>query len=206
MGKTAAYFKVSKEELRRRVEGARRAAPDLSGLDKARQYLAWRATDVTTSWGRIAAGTVHSWQLAWYFGLLGEPESLSGNASVTKEGIKLFITAYWPREREDQILGESRWLKSVLDQQVESWWELVDAIDWSWVLKRVKELADELKPWVGPEDASDAEREGLTRRMLGELALLAQFAEARRGMETADGARREPRGWSELWRRLAAEG
>jgi hypothetical protein len=29
---------------------------------------------------------------------------------------------------------------------------------------------------------SDAEREGLVRRMLGELALLAHFAEARRGL------------------------
>jgi hypothetical protein len=49
------------------------------------------------------------------------------------------------------------------------------------VLKKVEELADELKPWIGRKDASDAEREGLARRMLGELALLAHFAEARRG-------------------------
>ncbi len=89
----------------------------------------------------------------------------------------------WPREREDQILRESRWLKSVLDQQVESWRELVDAIDWSWVLKKVEELVAELKPWIGPEKMGDAEREGLARRMLGELALLAHFAEARRGLD-----------------------
>ena len=38
---------------------------------------------------------------------------------------------------------------------------------------------------------SDAEREGLARRMLGELALLAHFAEARRGMD--DGRWREER-------------
>ena len=191
IGESAARFNVSEEELRRRVEEAKRTAPDLTGLDKAPQYLAWRATDVTTSEGRIVAGTVHSWQLAWYFGLLGEPKSFSGSASVTKKGIKLAVTVYWSREREDQILRESRWLKSLLNQQVESWQQLVDAIDWSWVLKKVKELADEVEPWIGSEEASDAEREGLARRMLGELALLTHFAEARRGKN--DGEWREER-------------
>jgi hypothetical protein len=118
--------------------------------------------------------------LRWYLGLLGEEKSFSGGASVTKEGIKPNVTARWPREREDQILGESRWLKSLLGHTVNNWRELVDAIDWSWVLKKVEELADELKPWIGPESANDAEREGLARRMLGELALLTHFAEARR--------------------------
>jgi len=66
---------------------------------------------------------------------------------------------------------------------VESWRELVYAVDWSRVLERVKELANELRPWIGPERASDAERESLMRRMLGELALLTHFAEARRGMD-----------------------
>jgi hypothetical protein len=176
-----AYFNVSEEELRRRVEEAKRTAPDLTGLDKAPQYLEWRATDVTTSGKRIVAGTAHSWQLRWYLGLLGEPESSRGMASVAKEGIKLAVTARWPREREDQILRESSWLESLLGRRVESWRELVDAIDWRWVLKRVEELAGALKPWIGPEGASDAEREGLARRMLGELALLVHFAEARRG-------------------------
>jgi hypothetical protein len=187
----AAYFKVSKEELRRRVEEAKKQAPDLSGFDKAPQYLEWRTTDVTTSGRQIAAATAHSWQLRWYFGLLGEEESFSGGASVTKKDIKPYVTAYWPREREDQILRESRWLESLLDQQVESWRELVDAIDWRWVLEMVEELVDELKPWIGPERASDVEREGLVRKMLGELALLAHFAEARRGMD--DGRWREER-------------
>ncbi|MFZ8839029.1 MAG: PaRep2b protein, partial [Pyrobaculum sp.] len=68
-------------------------------------------------------------------------------------------------------------------RRVESWRELIDAIDWSWVLKRVEELADELKPWIGPEGADDAEREGLMRKMFSELALLVHFAEARRGMD-----------------------
>jgi hypothetical protein len=93
IGKTA-YFKVSEEELGRRVEEAKRTAPDLSGFDKAPQYVEWRATDVTTVKRQIVAGTVHPWQLRWYFGLLGEEESFSGSASVTKEGIKLFVTAY----------------------------------------------------------------------------------------------------------------
>ncbi len=79
----------------------------------------------------------------------------------------------------------------MLDQQVKSWRQLVDAIDWRWVLERVEELVDKLKPWVGPEDASDAERERLVRRMLGELELLAHFAEARRGKD--DGRWREER-------------
>jgi hypothetical protein len=160
-------------------------------MDKAPQYVAWCATDVSTSWGQIVASTVHPWQLRWYFGLLGEPESYSGGASVTKEGIKLFVTAYWPHERESQILRESRWLESLLGHTVNNWRELVDAINWSWVVERVEKLVGELKPWIGPESADDAEREGLVRRMLGELALLAHFAEARRGMD--DGKWREER-------------
>jgi hypothetical protein len=48
-----------------------------------------------------------------------------------------------------------------------------------------------LKPWIGPEKMSDAEREGLASRMLGELELLAHFAEARRGKD--DGRWREER-------------
>ena len=160
-----ARFKVSKEELERLVEEAKRRAPDLSGFDKAPQYVEWRATDVTTVKRQIVGTTVHSWQLRWYLGLLGGPDSFSGSASVTKEGIKFLITARWPREREDQILKESRWLESLLGRRVESWRELIDAIDWSWVLKRVEELADELKPWIGPEGADDAEREGLMRKM-----------------------------------------
>jgi len=178
----AAYFKVSKEELERLVEEAKRTAPDLSGLDKSRQYLEWRATDVTTSGKRIVAGTTHSWQLRWYFGLLGEEKLFHGRADITKEDIKIFVTAYWPREREDQILRESRWLESLLNQQVESWRQLVGAIDWRRVLEKVEELTDELKPWIGPEGMSDVEREGLVRRMLGELALLAHLVEARKGL------------------------
>jgi tetratricopeptide (TPR) repeat protein len=183
IGKTTTRFNVSKEELERLVEEAKRTAPDLSGLDRSRQYLEWRATDVTTSGMRIVAATAHPWQLKWYFSLLGEEKSFSGGADVTKEDIKLAVTAYWPREREDQILIESRWLEQLLGQRVESWRELVDAINWRWVLERVEELTNELKPWIGPERASDAEREGLVRRMLGELALFVHFAEARRGMD-----------------------
>jgi hypothetical protein len=197
----AARFKISKEELRRLVEEAKETAPDLSGFDKAPQYLPWRATDVTTSGGRIEASTAHPWQLKWYIALLGEPKSFGGGANVTKEGIKPNITAFWPREREDQILRESRWLKSVLDQQVESWRGLVDAIDWSRVLERVEELADELKPWVGSESANDAEREGLARRLLGELALLVYFAEARRGKDDNRWREERARGWRRRWRR-----
>jgi len=178
-----AYFTLNKEGLRRLVEEAKRAAPDLSGFDKSRQYVAWRTTDVTTVGRQIEAGTVHSWQLRWYFGLLGEEKSFSGGASVTKEGIKLFVTAFWPREREDQILKESRWLESLLGHTVNNWRELVDAISWSWVVEKVEKLAGELKPWIGPERISDAEREGWVRRMLSELALLAHFAEARRSMD-----------------------
>jgi len=184
IGETA-YFKVSREELERLVEEAKRTAPDLSGMDKAPQYLEWRATDVTTSGGRIEAATAHSWQLRWYFGLLGEEKTFRGGADVT-ESIKPVVTAYWSREREDQILRESRWLEYLLGRRVESWRELVDAIDWSWVLKRVEELADELKPWMGHKRASNVEREGLARRMLGELALLVHFAEARRGIDDGE--------------------
>ena len=180
IGKTAAYFKVSKEGPRHLVEEAKETAPDLSGLDRSRQYLAWRATDVTTSRRQIVGATVHSWQLRWYIALLGGPDSFSGSASVTKEGIKFLITAYWPREREVQILRESSWLESLLGRRVESWRELVDAIDWGWVLERVEELVAELKPWIGPEKMDDAERKRLVKRMLDELALFVHFAEARR--------------------------
>jgi uncharacterized protein YkuJ len=179
----AARFNASKEELRRLVEEAKRTAPDLSGFDKAPQYLEWRATDVTTVGRQIAAATAHSWQLRWYFSLLGEEQSFNGGANVTKESIKPNVTVFWPREREDQILKESRWLESVLGRRVGSWRELVDAIDWRRVLEKVEELTDELKPWIGSEKMSDVEREGLARRMLGELALFVHFAEARRGMD-----------------------
>jgi hypothetical protein len=101
-----AYFNVSEEELRRRVEEARRTAPDFSGLDKAPQYMAWRATDVTSARRQIVATTVHSWQLRWYVTLLGDPKSFRGRANITKEGIKILVIAYWPREREDEILRE----------------------------------------------------------------------------------------------------
>jgi hypothetical protein len=178
----AARSKAGKEELKRLVEEAKKTAPDLSGFDKAPQYLEWCATDVTTSGRQIVAATVHPWQLRWYFSLLGEEESISGRANVTKEGIKFLITARWPREREDQILKESRWLESLLGRTVNNWRELVDAIDWRRVLERVEELAEALKPWIGPEKMDEAEREGLVRRMLGELALLVHFAEARRGL------------------------
>ncbi len=183
IGKTA-YFTLNKEGLKRLVEEAKETAPDLSGLDKARQYLEWRTTDVTTSWGQIVGTTTHSWQLRWYFSLLGKEESFRGVASITKkEDINFMVTAYWPREREDQILRESKWLESLLNQHVKSWRELVDAINWRWVLERVRKLADELKPWIGPEKMSDVEREGLVRRMLDELELLTRFAEERRGMD-----------------------
>jgi hypothetical protein len=178
-----ARSKASEEELRRFVEEARREAPDLLGLDKSRQYLEWRATDVTTSEGRVETSTARSWQLRWYFSLLGEEKSFSGGADVTKESIKPVVTVYWPRESEDQILKNSKWLESLLGRRVESWRQLVDAIDWSWVLKRVEEMADKLKPWIGLEKMGDAEREELVKRMLDELALLAHFAEARRGMD-----------------------
>ncbi len=184
-------WRVSWEELSRYVEEARRAAPDLSGLDKAPQYLEWRATGVTTSGRQIEAATAHPWQLRWYFSLLGEEKSFRGRGDVTKEDIKFLITAYWPREREDQILKESRWLESLLGQRVENWRQLVDAIDWSWVLKKVEELTGKLRSWIGPEKMDDKEREGLARRMLGELALLVHFAEARRGK--SDGEWREER-------------
>jgi hypothetical protein len=186
-----AYFKVSKEELRRFVEEAKRTAPDLLGMDKAPQYLEWCATDVSFRRKQILATTAHSWQLAWYFGLLGEEKSFRGRTDVTKEDIKPAITAYWSREREDEILRGSRWLESLLGRIVNNWRELVDAIDWRWVLERVEELADELKPWIGPEGMSDVEREELVRRMLGELALLVHFAETRKGL--SDGEWREER-------------
>ncbi len=98
----------------------------------------------------------------------------------------------WRRKVLDRIIAEEREeLKPLLGRAVQSWRELVDAIDWSWVVKRVEELVDELKPWIGPESADDAKREGLTRRMLGELALLVHFAEARKVKD--DGEWREER-------------
>jgi hypothetical protein len=194
IGKTA-YFKVSKEELRRRVEEAKKHAPDLSGLRKIWQTLEWFATDASFIGKWIEAATAHLWQAAWYIALFGEPEPPSGRANVTEEGFKPNVKMRWRREVLDRIIAEEgEELKPLLGPvskqgggsreaegpAVKSWRELVDAIEWSWVLERVEELADELKPWVGPERASDAEREGLVRRMFGELALIAHFAEARR--------------------------
>jgi len=187
-----ARFKVSKEELRRFVEEARRKAPDLSGIKKIWQTLAWFATDVSFAGRRIEAATADTRQAAWYVALFGEPVSIRGRANVTEEGVKPNVTMRWPREVLDSIIAEEgKELEPLLGRAVKSWRELVDAVEWSRVLERVEELADKLKPWIGPEEMSNAERESHMRRMLGELALLAYFAEARRGMD--DGRWREER-------------
>jgi len=179
-----ARSKADEEVLRRLVEEAKRTAPDLSGIKKIWQTLEWFATDASFFRKWIAAGTAHLWQLRWCFALFGEPELISGGASVTEEGVKANVAMRWRRERLDDIIAEEGGeLKPLLGRSVKSWRELVDAIDWSWVLKRVEELTDKLKPWIGPGKMGDAEREGLMRRMLGELALLAHFAEVRRGMD-----------------------
>jgi hypothetical protein len=190
--------KAGEEVLKRFVEEAKRRAPDLSGIKKIWQALEWLNTDVSFDRGWIEAATADIRQAAWYIGLFGEPESIGGGANVTEEGIKPHVVMRWRRETLDRIIAEEgEELKPLLGPiskqgsgsreaegpAVKSWRELVDAIDWSWVLERVEELADELKPWIGREDASNAEREGLVRRMLGELALLAHFAEARRGLD-----------------------
>jgi hypothetical protein len=190
--------KATSEELRRFVEEARRTAPDLSGVKKIWQTLEWLNTDVSFAGRQVVGGTARLWQLRWYIALFGEGRTSGGGASFTEEGIKLIATMLWSRERLDRIIAEEgEELKPLLGPiskqgggsresegpAVKSWRELVDAIDWSWVLERVRELADALKPWIGREGASDAEREGLVRRMLGELALLVRFVEARRGMD-----------------------
>jgi hypothetical protein len=197
----AAYSTLSKEELRRFVEEAKRTAPDLSGIKKIWQTLEWFATDVSLDKGQIEAGTVHTWQAAWYVALFGEPESTSGTANVTGEGRRPNVNMRWRRERLDHIVAAERevlkpLLRPISKQgggsieaegpAVQSWRELVDAIDWSRVLEKVEELAGSLKHWIGSEGMSYAEREGLVRRMLGELTLLAHFAEARRGKNDGD--------------------
>ena len=177
-------FKAGEEVLRRFVEEAKRETPDLSGVKKMWQTLEWLNTDVSFTGRRIEATTAHLWQAAWYIALFGEPESIRGGANVTKEGVKPHVTMYWRREVLDRIIAEEgNELKPLLGRVVKSWRELVDAIDWSWVLKKVEEMVNELKTWIGPEEANDAEREWWVRRMLGELALLVHFAEARRGMD-----------------------
>ncbi len=198
---TVASSKADEEVLRRFVEEAKETAPDLSGIKKIWHALEWFATDMSFTGRQIEATTAHTWQAAWYIALFGEPEPPSGGANVTEEGIKPIVTMYWRRERLDSIIAEEgEELKSLLGPiskqggssseaegpAVKSWRELVDAIDWSWILKRVEELVAELKPWIGPERASDAEREELVRRMLGELALFVHFAEARRGKNDSD--------------------
>jgi hypothetical protein len=197
----AAYSTLSKEELRRFVEEAKRTTPDLSGIKKIWQTLEWFATDVSLDKGQIEAGTVHTWQAAWYVALFGEPESISGTANVTGEGRRPNVNMRWRRERLDHIIAAERevlkpLLRPISKQgggsieaegpAVQSWRELVDAIDWSRVLEKVEELAGSLKHWIGSEGMSYAEREGLVRRMLGELTLLAHFAEARRGKNDGD--------------------
>jgi hypothetical protein len=184
IGKSTARFNASKEELRRFMEEAKRRAPDLSGVKKIWQTLELLATVVSFDKGWIVASTADIRQAAWYIALFGEPESISGGANITEEGFKPFVKMRWRREVLDRIIAEEgEELKPLLGRAVKSWRELVDAIDWSWVLKRVEELADELKPRIGPEEASDEEREGLARKMLGELALFVHFAETRRGMD-----------------------
>jgi hypothetical protein len=176
--------KADEEVLRRFMEEARRETPDLSGIKKIWHALPWFATDASFFRKWIVASTAHTWQAAWYVALFGEPKSISGRASITEEGIKPNVQMRWPREVLDRIIDEEgEELKSLLGRVVKSWRELVDAIEWSWVLKRVEELAGTLKPWIGPERANNVEREGLVGRMLGELKLLVHFAEARRGVD-----------------------
>ncbi|AKT33696.1 PaRep2b protein [Pyrobaculum sp. WP30] len=140
----------------------------------------------------VEAATADTRQAAWYIGLFGKPESTRGGANVTEEGVKPNVKMRWRRERLDDIIAEEgEELGPLLGRAVKSWRELIDAIDWSWVLKRVEEMADTLKPWIGPKRASDAEREGLMRKIISELALFVHFVEARKGMD--DGRWREER-------------
>jgi hypothetical protein len=179
-----AYFKIGKEERNRFVEEAKREAPDLSGVKKIWQTLEWFATDVTFDRGQIEGGTAHLWQLKWYIALFGEGKTSGGRANVTEEGVRPFVIMRWRMEDLDRIIAEEgEELGPLLGRTVKSWRELVDAIDWRWVLERVRELTSELKPWIGPEEMDNTEREGLVRRMLGELALFVHFAEARRGKD-----------------------
>jgi len=181
---TVASSKADEEVLRRFVEEAKRTAPDLSGIKKIWQTLEWLNTDVTFNKEWIVAGTAHTWQAAWYIALFGEPESTSGRASITEKGVWPNATMRWRREVLDRIIAEEgEELEPLLGRPVKSWRELVDAINWSQVLKKVEELVDKLKPWIGSEGANEAERGELARRMLDELALLAHFAKTRRGMD-----------------------
>jgi hypothetical protein len=179
-----ARFKVSKEELRRLVEEAKKHKPDLLGIKKIWQTLEWFATDVTFDRGQIEGGTAHLWQLKWYIALFGEGKTSGGRANVTEEGIKPYVKMRWRMEDLDRIIAEEgNELEPLLGRTVKSWRVLVDAIDWRWVLERVRELTSELKPWIGPEEMDNTEREGLVRRMLGGLALFIHFAEARKGKD-----------------------
>jgi hypothetical protein len=192
IGETAASSKANEEELRRFVEEAKKRAPDLTGVRKMWHTLEWFNTDTSFLRGWMEATTAHLWQATWYIALLGEGKASGGGASVTEEGRGPNVAMFWPREVLDRIIAEEgEELKPLLGRVVKSWRELVDAIEWRWVLKRVEELVNELKPWIGPEKMGDVEREGLVGRMLGELALLVHFAEARRGVD--DGRWREER-------------
>jgi len=187
-----AYSKASEEVLRRFVEEAMKMVPDLSGIKKMWQALEWFNTDVSFAGKWVEATTADTRQAAWYIGLFGEPESTRGRANVTEEGVKPNVKMRWRRETLDRIIAEEgEELKPLLGRAVKSWREIVDAIDWSWVLKRVEEMAETLKPWIGPERVSDAEREGLMRKIISELALFVHFAEARKGKD--DGRWREER-------------
>jgi hypothetical protein len=187
-----AYSKASEEVLRRFVEEAMKMVPDLSGIKKIWQALEWFNTDVSFAGKWVEAATADTRQAAWYIGLFGKPESTRGGANVTEEGVKPNVKMSWRREVLDRIIAEEgEELGPLLGRTVKSWRELVDAIDWRWVLKRVEEMANTLKPWIGPERASDAEREGLMRKIISELALFVHFVEARRGMD--DGRWREER-------------
>ena len=179
--------KAGEEVLRRFVEEAKRTAPDLSGIKKIWHALEWLNTDVSFAGRQIEAATADTRQAAWYIALFGKPKSTSGGANVTEEGIKPNVTMYWPREVLDRIIAEEgKELEPLLGRAVKSWRELVDAIEWRRVLERVEEMVGALKSWIGPKEMSDAEREGHARKMLGELALLVHFAEARRGKNDSE--------------------
>jgi hypothetical protein len=141
IGKTA-YFKISRKELRRFVEEAKRHKPDLSGIKKIWHALPWFNTDASFEEGQIVAATAHLWQLRWYLALFGGVKVVGGVASITEEGFKLYVQMRWRREVLGLIIAEEgEELKPLLgtaqevsqkrggDRAVNSWRELVDAID-----------------------------------------------------------------------------
>ncbi len=198
-------LKTSKDKATFTLTGALRDRQLNKFLEEATRYkseppsaewlleeaLGLMATDASLERGRIKATTNKPRQFAWYVRVFGEPEDVRlSRANITDEEISLDVEGVWPDKRLDNIIAKSKVVK-MLFGDVETWRDLVNAIDWDWVVRTVEELRGELmKPSVEVRVAGKKSKDKKTLRPVvdaelfekafSSLKLYADFMKARR--------------------------